>query len=142
MPVKHRHRILVVEDDADELGLAVLILESAGMTVDAARDGQEALGRLLTPGGPDAHPCFVLLDLKMPRMDGLEVARRLKADPATCAIPIVMFSSSCERRDLADGYRAGVNSYVVKPTDFGQLRAMLGEIAHYWLELNHAAVPV
>jgi CheY-like chemotaxis protein len=142
MPTKQRQRIFVVEDDADELGLAVLILEGAGMTVDAARDGAEALGRLLAPGVGEMRPNFVLLDLKMPRMDGLEVARRLKADPATSAIPIVMFSSSHERRDLTEGYRAGVNSYVVKPTDFGQLRAMLGEIAHYWLELNHAAVPV
>jgi DNA-binding response OmpR family regulator len=136
-------RILIVEDDPHELGLALLALNASGMTVEVARDGSEALDRLLSPAAASLPPlALVLLDLKLPRIDGLEVARRLKAAPATRTIPIVVFSSSDAARDVLAGYHAGINSYIVKPVDFDQLRAMLDSIAHYWSRINltHGAV--
>jgi CheY-like chemotaxis protein len=129
--------VLIVEDDVDELSLAMRALKATGLAVEVARDGVEALERLLpahTPRRP--MPMFVLMDLKLPRIAGLDVARRLKADPSTRAIPIVVFSASSDAHDLANGYGAGINSYLVKPIDFNEMLTLMAQVAHYWSALN------
>jgi two-component system response regulator len=129
--------VLLVDDDSHELALAMRALKAAGLTVEVARDGVEALERLLPAKAPQRPmPMFVLMDLKLPRIGGLDVARRLKADPSTRAIPIVVFSASSEARDLAEGYRAGINSYLVKPVDFDAMRSLMAQVAHYWSAPN------
>jgi CheY-like chemotaxis protein len=129
--------VLIVEDDALELGLALRALQSTGTQVEVARDGAEALDRLLPPNVTTLPLLsFVLLDLKLPKVGGLDVVRRLKRDPVSAAIPLVVFSSSAEARDLALCYQAGANSYIVKPVDFDQLLAALAAAAAYWCGIN------
>jgi CheY-like chemotaxis protein len=130
-------RVLVVEDDEAELGLVLRALRGGGAAVEVARDGVAALDRLQSPAAA-ALPrfTFVLLDLQLPRLGGVEVARRLKIDQSTRHIPVVVFSSSREAIDLQHCYEAGVNSYVVKPIDFAQLLVIIDRLAHYWSHLN------
>jgi CheY-like chemotaxis protein len=135
-------RILLVEDNPHDVELTLGALEANNLAneVVVARDGAEALDYLFRRGshagrGP-GDPVVVMLDLKMPRVDGLEVLRQVKSDPGLRALPIVMLTSSKEERDLVESYRLGVNAYVVKPVDFGQFAAAIREIGVFWAVLN------
>lgn len=137
--------ILLVEDDPDDIELAMHALkrDKISPSVHIARDGVEALD-FIFPGGEQAGarrdvnlPKVVLLDMKLPRLDGLEVLRRLKADTRTNSIPVVMMTSSREQRDVAESYRLGVNSYIVKPVDFEQFSEAVRKVGHYWVSLNN-----
>ena len=135
-------RILLVEDNLNdvELTLAALSGHNLANEVVVARDGQEALDYLFRQGphaGRDAgDPVVILLDLKMPKVDGLQVLKKLKMDPALCQIPVVMLTSSSEERDLVDSYRLGVNAYVVKPVDFKRFVEAVGQTGAFWALLN------
>ena len=139
--------ILLVEDNPDDLELALHALrkENLANNIHIARDGEEALEFLFCQG-PHAErsferpPKLVLLDLKLPKVDGLEVLKRLKADARTRAIPIVILTSSKEERDLINGYGLGANSYIQKPVDFEQFRATIKTIGLYWLVINQLPV--
>jgi CheY-like chemotaxis protein len=135
--------ILLVEDNPDDVQLTMSALKKNKLSnqVHIARDGQEALDFIfgaVTPEG-DAHrdhPKVILLDLKLPKIDGLEVLQRVKSDPHTRSIPIVMLTSSREERDIVESYSLGVNSYIVKPVDFDQLTDAIRDIGLYWMILN------
>ncbi len=135
--------ILLVEDDPDDeiLTLRALRKTQVRHEVVVAHDGAEALDYLFAGGGyagqcPARLPDLVLLDLKLPKVDGREVVRRLRADQRTRPLPVVMFTSSRERRDILDSYCCGANSYVHKPVDFAQLLEAIRQLALYWLDLN------
>jgi CheY-like chemotaxis protein len=106
----------------------------------------EALARIFGVGNPDdtmpvIRPKLIVLDLKLPKVGGLEVLRRLKANLHTRSIPVVVFSSSHEKRDLVESYHLGVNSYLVKPLDFEEFRQVVRGLAQYWLQSNHPSKP-
>lgn len=140
--------ILLVEDNQDdvELTLHALRKENLANSIHVARDGEEAL-EFLFCSGPHAErsfdrpPKLVLLDLKLPKVDGMEVLRRLKADPRTRTIPVVILTSSKEERDLVNSYGLGANSYIQKPVDFEQFRGTVKTVGLYWLLINQAPVP-
>lgn len=135
--------ILLVEDNPDDLELTLRALEKAKLAnrIEVARDGEEALNFLFCEG-PYAQrkiedtPKVILLDLKLPKVDGLEVLQRLKSDPRTQMIPVVMLTSSREQRDFVESYRLGVNSYIVKPVAFESFFSAVQDIGMYWLLLN------
>lgn len=140
--------ILLVEDNPDDADLALRAVRGSGRAPRMAHvdDGVRALEFVFGTGefagrGAVALPRVVLLDLKLPRMDGLEVLRRLRDDERTRPIPVVMLTSSKEERDVLESYRCGVNSYVVKPVNFDAYSRTLTEVVHYWLDINHAAAP-
>ena len=134
--------ILLVEDDAADAELTLLSLAKAKLAnnVRHCRDGAEALEALLGREAK-AAPRLVLLDLKMPKVDGLEVLRRLREDERTRTLPVVVLSSSRETPDLEAAYKLGANSYIVKPVDFDSFQRAVGEIGLYWLVLNEALRP-
>lgn len=136
--------LLLVEDNPQDLELALRALKKANLTnrIQVARDGVEVLEFLFCEGphatrNNMAVPKLILLDLKLPKIDGLEVLRRLKGDPRTMAIPVVMLTSSKEQSDVVKSYHLGANSYIVKPVDFDQFSAAVQELGFYWLLLNH-----
>lgn len=135
-------RILLVEDSPNdvELTLSALTEHHLANTIDVARDGQEALDYLYRRGDfrdrPGGNPAVVLLDLKLPKVDGLEVLERVKSDPDLKVVPVVMLTSSREERDLVRSYDLGVNAYVVKPVDFNEFVAALKEVGLFWAVLN------
>ena len=137
--------ILLVEDNRDDLDLALHALrrENLANNISIARNGEEALDILFCRGA-FAHrslehpPRLVLLDLKLPKVDGLEVLKRLKADPRTKSIPVVMMTSSKEERDLVESYKLGANSYIQKPVDFDQFRETIKSVGLYWLVTNQS----
>ena len=139
--------ILLVEDNPNDLELALHALREHRLAnhIEVARDGAEAL-EFLFGTGAHAHrriehgPRVVLLDLKLPRVDGLEVLRRVKSDPRTKVIPVVVLTSSREERDVIESYRLGVNSYIVKPVDFDQFTRAMHDLGFYWLLLNEPPV--
>ena len=140
--------ILVVEDNPLDLEMTLRGLRKANIVnrIHVARDGAEALEYLFCEGAYagrriDDAPRFVLLDLKLPKVDGLEVLARMKADPRTRAIPVVMLTSSKEQRDLVESYQLGVNSYIVKPVDFENFVQAARELGTYWLMLNQTPGP-
>jgi two-component system response regulator len=140
--------ILLVEDNPNDVRLALHALREYKITgrVRVVRDGAEALDFVFCTGpyaGRRAEdvPRLVLLDLKLPLVDGVEVLRRLKSDPRTRMIPVVVMTTSREERDVAESYRLGANSYVVKPVDFDQFAEAMRQLGSYWLQLNQPPVP-
>jgi two-component system, response regulator len=139
--------ILLVEDNNDdvELTLHALRKENLANNIHVARDGEEALEFLFCNGTHAARsfghpPRLILLDLKLPKLDGMEVLKRLKADPRTKTIPVVILTSSKEERDLVNGYNLGANSYIQKPVDFDQFRHTVKNVGLYWLLINQPPV--
>ena len=136
--------ILIVEDNEQDLALAQRALRKAKVTnrIHVARDGEEAL-QFLFCEGPHAErkmedgPKVILLDLKLPKIDGLEVLQRIKSDLRTKAIPVVVITSSKEQSDVVETYNLGVNSYIVKPVNFEQFSETVQKLGMYWLLLNH-----
>ena len=135
--------ILVVEDTPQDLELAMRALRKANLTnnIHVARDGAEAIDFLFGEGEHDGRkldsvPKVVLLDLKLPKIDGLEVLKRIKGDPRTRSIPVVVLTSSKEQRDIVESYNLGANSYIVKPVTFERFTAAVQELGMYWLLLN------
>lgn len=138
--------LLLVEDNPDDVLLTVTALEEANVVneVVVARDGVEALDYLFCRGAyagrdPEIKPQVIFLDLKLPKMDGLEVLRALRGDPRTRTLPVVILTSSSEESDIIDSYDLGVNSYVRKPVDFGQFLAAAKHLGLCWLVLNEVA---
>lgn len=135
--------ILLAEDSLNDIELTKEALSGQNLAnqIDVVRDGQEALDYLYRQGEyagrPPGDPAVILLDLKLPRIDGLEVLSKVKADPALRHLPVVMLTSSREERDLVESYRLGVNAYVVKPVDFRQFVDAVREIGVFWAVLNH-----
>lgn len=135
-------RILLAEDNANDLELTMAALQQHNLAneIVAVRDGAEALDYLYQRGAfaDRGHglPALVLLDLKMPKVDGLEVVRVVKADPRLRRIPVVMLTSSREESDLVDSYELGVNAYVVKPVDFAEFMTAVRQIGVFWAVVN------
>jgi two-component system, response regulator len=139
--------ILLVEDNQDDRDLALHALQRAKVAnrIFVVRDGEEALDFLFCRGAYaqrsfDHPPKLVLLDLKLPKVDGMEVLKQVKSDPRTRTIPIVIMTSSKEERDLASGYNLGANSYIQKPVDFDQFRETVKSVGLYWLVINQPPV--
>jgi two-component system response regulator len=139
--------ILLVEDNPQDLELALRALRKANLTnrIHVARDGAEALEFIFCEGAHAARkiedpPKVILLDLKLPKVDGLEVLQRIKRDPRTQHIPVVVLTSSKEQSDVVESYRLGVNSYIVKPVNFEQFAAAVQDLGMYWLLLNQPRV--
>jgi len=135
--------ILMVEDNPDDEQLTLRAFAKHHLTnkIHVVRDGQEALDYVFCSGRYSDrrisdHPHVILLDIKLPLIDGIEVLRRIKADERTRTIPVVMLTSSHEERDLVESYRLGVNSYIVKPVDFDQFTESARALGMYWLLLN------
>lgn len=130
--------ILLVEDNNEdmELTLHALRKENLANHIHVARDGEEALEFLLGEGHAPNRPRLVLLDLKLPKVDGMQVLKQIKADPRTQTIPVVILTSSKEERDLLNGYSLGANSYIQKPVDFTQFRETVKAAGLYWLLIN------
>ena len=135
--------ILMVEDNPDDEQLTLRALGKHHLTnkIHVVRDGQEALDYVFCKGKYAGrqitdHPHVILLDIKLPLIDGIEVLRRIKADDRTKTIPVVMLTSSHEERDLVETYRLGVNSYIVKPVDFEQVTESARTLGMYWMLLN------
>lgn len=135
--------ILLVEDNPSDLELALHALKRNNLAnhIEIARDGAEALDFIFATGAfshrnVENGPRVILLDLKLPKVDGLEVLRRVKADPRTRSIPVVVLTSSREERDIVESYELGVNSYITKPVDFDQFTEAVRALGYYWLLLN------
>lgn len=135
--------ILLVEDNPRDVDLTMRALKRHNLAnnVLVARDGQEALdliiGKDSDPGSqPGARPKLILLDLKLPKVDGLEVLRQIKADHVTRMIPVVVLTSSNQERDKVESYQLGVNSYIVKPVDFDKFLDCVRQLGIYWLLIN------
>lgn len=134
------NRILLVEDSQDDIDLTILAFERSKIAneISIARDGVEALeylhGTATKPPGP--LPALVLLDLKLPRVDGIEVLEHIRNHPSTKLLPVVVLTSSAQERDLLQTYSKGANSYIVKPVDFEQFIVAAQQIGMYWLMLN------
>ncbi len=135
--------ILLVEDNPNDVKLALHALKKNNIAnrIEVVRDGAEALEFIFATGAyadrqNAENPRVILLDLKLPKVDGLEVLRQIKSDPRTRAIPVVALTSSREERDIVESYNLGVNSYIVKPVDFEQFNESVRQLGMYWLLLN------
>jgi two-component system response regulator len=135
--------ILVVEDNPDHLELTVLTLQAHGVSAEiaVARDGAQALDFLFGQGlhaGRDLQrqPSFILLDMKLPKLSGLDVLRSVRANPLTTLVPVVMLTSSSEQSDISACYHHGANGFVRKPVDFGEFTDKLNALQAYWLGVN------
>ena len=136
-------KILLVEDNADDEALTIRALNKSKVAnkIDVVRDGAEALDYLFCTGvyadcDPFDLPQVILLDLKLPKVDGLEVLRRIRAEARTRMLPVVILTSSKEDQDRISAYTSGANSYVRKPVDFNQFVDAIGNLGLYWLVLN------
>lgn len=137
--------IVIVEDNSDDAEMAIRALRKNHLVNNILhlQDGEEALDYLFSTGVYEGRniadvPKVVLLDLKMPKVDGLEVLKRMKSDERTKIIPVVLLTSSKQDKDIAEGYRLGVNSYIVKPVGFENFVKAVSEIGVYWLMVNQA----
>jgi two-component system response regulator len=135
--------ILLVEDNPDDEELTMHALKKVNLVnhIDIVRDGAEALEYIFCTGAYSERimedgPRLIFLDLKLPKVDGLEVLQRLKSDARTRMIPVVVLTSSREERDIVESYQLGVNSYIVKPVDFEQFMQSVGQVGLYWVLLN------
>jgi two-component system response regulator len=135
--------ILLVEDNPQDLELTQRALRKANLAncIHIARDGTEALEFLFCEGAHAArkiedHPKVILLDLKLPKLDGLQVLKRIKGDPRTSSIPVVVLTSSKEQNDVVESYHLGVNSYIVKPVNFERFAEAVQQLGMYWLLFN------
>ena len=140
--------ILLVEDNPNDEMLALHAFRKHNLAnkVHVVRDGAEALEFIFCTGRYaqrriENGPKVILLDLKLPLVDGIEVLRRIKSDPRTEMIPVVVMTSSKEERDIAESYHLGVNSYIVKPVDFDQFTEAVKQLGYYWMLLNQPPVP-
>ena len=140
-------RILLVEDDPNDVELTLSALAENGLAneVLVARDGEEALDYLYRreayASREEGNPIVVLLDLKLPKVDGMEVLKRVKADPHLKSIPVVVLTSSREEQDLVKCYNSGTNAYVVKPVDFHEFVEAVRELGLFWTVVNHPPPP-
>ncbi len=135
--------ILLVEDNPHDVEMTLRALKKHNLAnkVHVVKDGAEALDYIFATGiyaerNIDDHPKVILLDLKLPKVDGMEVLRRIRADERTKCIPVVVLTSSQEERDIVETYKLGVNSYIVKPVDFDKFLSTVQELGLYWLLLN------
>lgn len=135
MPELDERVILLVEDNPDDEALAIRALRKNEIKskVEVARDGAEALARLFEEG---LSPSLILLDLKLPKLDGFEVLRRIRENERTRLIPVVILTTSKQDRDLVDGYSLGANSYIRKPIDFKEFTEVVRQLGQYWLSTN------
>jgi CheY-like chemotaxis protein len=135
--------ILLVEDDPRDVRLTVHALkaEQVANTIEVVRDGEEALDFVFCRGAHSGRPAnkqpkLILLDLKLPKVDGLQVLRELKSDVRTRSIPVAVLTSSTEEKDMVESYKLGVNSYIQKPVDFDQFRSTIKTLGLYWMVVN------
>lgn len=135
--------ILLVEDDPNDLELTLRALRKKNLAnkIEIARDGAEALDFIFCTGphtgrSISSQPRLIMLDLKLPKVDGLAVLQKLKSDERTARIPVVILTSSAEERDIVRGYELGVNSFITKPVDFTQFTEAIGQLGMYWMLLN------
>ena len=140
--------ILLVEDSQEDLDMTLYALRKANLAnrIQVARDGAEALEFIFGEGPHTGRriengPKVILLDLKLPKIDGLEVLKRIKSDSRTNSIPVVMLTSSKEQKDVIESYHLGVNSYIVKPVNFEGFAAVVQKLGMYWLLLNQPPKP-
>ena len=142
MHTNQRKRILLVEDNANDVELTVGVLKASGVAadVDVVNDGEEALNYLYRRGSfetrPEANPSLIILDLKMPKLGGVEILSEIKRDDLFKCLPVVMLTSSGEIQDLRICYRLGANGYVVKPVDAKEFTRAIRDLAAYWLGTN------
>ena len=143
MTASNEVEILLVEDNPNDVELTLRALKKHNITnkVHVVRDGAEALDYIFANNAyahrrVEDHPRVILLDLKLPKVDGLEVLRKIKSDERTKVIPVVVLTSSKEERDLVESYRLGANSYITKPVDFESFVKAVSELGLYWLLLN------
>lgn len=137
MKIPDQVEILLVEDNPDDAGLAIHALKKHNMANNLLHlnDGEEALTYLFS-SETTSTPKVILLDLKMPKIDGIEVLRKIKSHESTRVIPVVVLTSSREERDILESYKLGVNAYIVKPVDFDKFTKAIAEIGFFWLLLN------
>lgn len=143
MAIQNEVEILFVEDNPNDVELTLRALKKHNLAnkVHLVKDGAEALEYIFANGAyahrkVEHHPKVILLDLKLPKVDGLEVLRQIKSDERTKIIPVVVLTSSREEKDIVESYRLGVNSYITKPVDFDKFVDSVSELGLYWLLLN------
>jgi two-component system, response regulator len=141
--IKNDFKVLLVEDNPDDETLTLEVFKNNSMLNDVSvvRDGQEALDYLFYQGAfadrsPQSGPVLILIDLKIPKVSGVEVIKQIRMNTETKLIPIVVFSSSFDERDLVDSYSAGANSYVRKPIDYKKFSQAVNQVLNYWLNIN------
>jgi two-component system, response regulator len=134
--------ILLVEDNQDDAELTIRALKKFNLANNLLHleDGEEALNFLYASRG-NTFPKIILLDIKMPKVDGIEVLRKIKSDPYRKIIPVVVLTSSKEERDIIESYKLGVNAYIVKPVEFDKFVKAVSEIGFFWLLLNQPPLP-
>lgn len=141
--MKYEKHILLVEDNPDDIDLTIMALEKSNILneVRIARDGEEALGLLLSENIKEPSfglPAVVLLDLNIPKVNGLEVLREIRSHDRTRRLPVVILTSSSEEQDILRGYDLGANSYIRKPVDFENFVSAIKQLGLYWLVLNES----
>jgi len=141
--------ILIVEDDPNDLELTLHALREEHICnqIQITRDGEEALDFVFCRGAfrdrhPDCDPKLILLDLKLPKVDGLEVLEQIRHEARTKLLPVVILTSSKQEEDMAKSYCLGVNSYIQKPVDFDRFRSAIKQLGHYWLLVNQPPPPM
>lgn len=133
--------ILIVEDRAVDLDLTKRAFAKRRLLnpIEVARDGEEALAYIDRWTAGEPMPVFIMLDLRLPKVDGLEVLRRLKGHPTFCSIPVIVLTTSAEDTDIQEAYRLGCNSYIIKPVDFNKFMEVASQVEVYWCALNRTS---